>query len=1018
MLARLAPVPDHGRIEAETLERWERERVFERLREQNADGPTFSFIDGPVTANKAMGVHTAWGRTLKDVFQRYKALRGHHQRYQNGWDCQGLWIEVGVEKSLGLNSKHEIEEYGLDRFAARCREVVAWSSEELRRASKRLGMWMDWERDYYTFSDTNIEYIWRFLHVVHERGWLFRGHRSTEWCPRCGTSLSQHELSQAGVHQEREDPSLSVRLPLLDRESEALVVWTTTPWTLPANVAAAVNPELEYGRLENGDWVAVASQPDATFTRRAPGSDLVGWTYRGPFDDLSHVEHRVIPWADVALDTGTGIVHIAPGAGPEDFELSKVHDLPVLTPVDEAGRFYADYGWLAGMTTSEAAAPIVDALRERGVLVAAGTIVHAYPHCWRCDTPLIFRVADDWYISVEGVRQTMLDENARIEWTPPQYGKRMDDWLRNMEDWNISRRRFYGLPLPFYPCACGHLNVIGSRAELERRAVAGLDGLQELHRPWIDAVTIRCDACGEEVRRVQEVGDVWLDAGIVPFATLGWESPAFVEAGNATGAAKGLTRADLPSHETWERWFPADWVTEMREQIRLWFYSLFFMSVVLTGRAPYRRVLTYEKLLDADGREMHGSWGNQISADEAFDRMGADVMRWLYCQQPPAQNIRFGFAPADDVKRRLLTLWNSVRFLTDYAAIEGFAPTLGDLDGGVTGIELRPLDRWLQARTQQLIEDAEVAYEAYLTVEVLKAFEAFVDDLSNWYIRRSRRRFYSFDEAAFRTLWTALVQALRVIAPLLPFLTDHLWAHLGAPDSIHLAGWPAARDELRDERLLAETAAVREVVQLGRRARAQSGVKLRQPLRRLYVRGAPAAAGHAGEIAEELRVKSVEFDAGPVVATRILPNLRVLGPRLGPRLRDVRAALEAGEIERLEDGRLRVAGELLEPGDVIEGERHEIPGWAIAEDGGVSVAFDVELDDELRLEGRVLDLIHGVNAMRKAAGIELTDRIVLALPEADADLLAHAGRIAREVLATDVRVDGALDEPAIAVPSA
>jgi isoleucyl-tRNA synthetase len=504
----------------------------------------------------------------------------------------------------------------------------------------------------------------------------------------------------------------------------------------------------------------------------------------------------------------------------------------------------------------------------------------------------------------------------------------------------------------------------------------------------------------------------------VPFSTLGWQSPAFVAEGNATGAARGLTRADLPDHATWERWFPADWVTEMREQIRLWFYSLFFMSVVLTGCAPYRRVLTYEKLLDADGREMHGSWGNQISADEAFDRMGADVMRWLYCQQPPAQNIRFGFGPADDVKRRLLTLWNSVGFLARYASIEGFEPTMRDLEEGVHGIELRPLDRWLQARTQQLIEDAEVAYEAYLSVEVLRAFEAFIDDLSNWYIRRSRRRFYSFDEAAFRTLWTALVQALRVIAPLLPFLADHLWENLGGRDSIHLAGWPHARAELRDEQLLRETAAVREVVQLGRRVRAQSGFHLRQPLRRLYVRGAPAAAAQAAEIAEELRVKTVEFDAGPVVATRILPNLPVLGPRLGPKLRDVRAALERSEVERLEDGRLRAAGELLGPGDVIEGERHEIPGWAIAEDGGISVAFDVELDDELRLEGRMLDLIHRVNAMRKAAGIELTDRIVLTLPEADADLSVYRDRIAAEVLATEVRVDGALGEPSIAPPSA
>ena len=339
------------------------------------------------------------------------------------------------------------------------------------------------------------------------------------------------------------------------------MIWTTSPWTLPANVAAAVNPELEYGRYADGDWVAVASDPDGDFAERLPGADLVGWRYRGPFDDLgpgSGVEHRVIPWEDVALDTGTGIVHIAPGAGPEDFELSREHDLPVLAPVDESGRFYPKYGWLAGMTTAEAAEPIIEALRERGVLVRAETILHAYPHCWRCDTPLIFRIADDWYISVEGVRQRMLDENAKIEWTPPQYGKRMNDWLRNMGDWNISRRRFYGLPLPFYPCRCGHLNVIGSRRELEARAIRGTEGLRELHRPWIDDVVIGCEDCGEPVERVTEVGDVWLDAGIVPFSTLGWQSPDFVPEGNATGAAGGLTRADLPDHAFWEEWFPAD----------------------------------------------------------------------------------------------------------------------------------------------------------------------------------------------------------------------------------------------------------------------------------------------------------------------------------------------------------------------------------------------------------------------------------------------------------------------------
>ncbi|MGH2971031.1 MAG: class I tRNA ligase family protein, partial [Gaiellaceae bacterium] len=657
----LPTVPDHPALEEELLATWERESTFDALRDQNRGGPKFSFVDGPVTANRfSLGVHTAWGRTLKDVFQRYKALRGFDQRYQNGFDCQGLWIEVGVERELGLNSKREIEEYGLEEFARKCRDVVVRSSEALTRGSIRLGQWMDWGRDYFTFSDTNIEYIWKFLKIVHGRGWLYMGHRATEWCPRCGTSISQHELAMSGVYQDKADPSLYVRFPLHEREGESLVVWTTTPWTLPANVAAAVNPESEYGLRRNGEWVAVARYLGEEFSERKIGSEMVGWTYTGPFDDLVDVPHRVIPWDDVSMDEGTGIVHIAPGCGGEDFELSRVHDLDVITPVDESGRFYQEFGWLKGLSTVEAADQIVGYLGGKGLLVEAGLYQHRYPHCWRCDTPLIFRLSDDWFISVEDVRPKLLDENAKVSWVPEYMGKRMDDWLRNMGDWNISRRRYYGLPLPFYPCSCGKLNVIGSRAEFEERALGGLEQLEELRRPWIDRVKVRCESCGEPVERIKEVGDVWLDAGIVPFSTLGWENPEWIDEGYGTGAARGLTTADLPDHAYWEEWFPADWVSEMREQIRLWFYSQFFMSVVLVGRAPYRRVLGYEKMLDEEGREMHGSWGNIIHAEDAFAQMGADVMRWQYCAQPPNQNLLFGFGPAHEIKRKLLTFWNSV----------------------------------------------------------------------------------------------------------------------------------------------------------------------------------------------------------------------------------------------------------------------------------------------------------------------------------------------------------------------
>jgi isoleucyl-tRNA synthetase len=995
--------PDHPALEREMLARWDEEGTFAKLRQQNRGGPTFSFMDGPITANNPAGVHHGHGRTLKDVFQRYKAQRGHELRYQNGFDSQGLHVEVEVEKSLGLNSKREIESYGLAEFAERCKERVAHFAGVMTQQSKRLGMWMDWGNDYFTFSDTNIEYIWRFLKEVQARGWLYKGHRATQWCPRCGTSLSKHEQAGEENYAELEHPSLFVRFPLRDRPGQSLVIWTTTPWTLPANIAAAVKPDAEYGRNDVGEWVAVARYPEEHFEERVRGEDLVGLEYEGPFDALPAQEgivHRVIPWEEVSLDEGTGIVHIAPGAGAEDFELSRVHDLPVLTPIDESGLMLPEYADLGGLSTGDVVVPVIESLRERGRLVEATSIVHRYPVCWRCSTPLVFRVVDDWFISAEEIRQPMLDGNASVEWTPPQYKKRMDDWLRNMGDWNISRRRYFGLPLPFYDCECGHLNVIGSRAELAERAVSGLDQLQELHRPWIDAVRIRCDACNAEVERIPEVGDAWLDAGIVHFSTLGWQNPEWIPHGYATGASAAISGADLPDHAYWEKWFPADWVSEMREQIRLWFYSQCFMAITLDGRQPYRRVLTYEKVYDETGREMHKSWGNAIELNDALERMGADVMRWLYCSQPPSQPLRFGYGMAEEVKRRFLTFWNCAKFLVDYANVRGFRPTWSELEPADLSA---PLDRWLVERTNAFVRAAEDGYEAYETVAVMREFEAYVDDLSNWYIRRSRRRFWADDEAALQTLWYALAQSLRVLAPILPFVTDELWRTLvlDGPESVHLAGWPEVAEP--DRSLLDEIAEVRRVVELGRQARSSSGIKLRQPLRRLVVEGT-ALDGHREEVADELRVKEVELGPVEAVELRVKPNLPVLGPKLGKELGAVRDALVAGEFEELPDGRFRAAGHELGPDEVLV-ERGGREGWAVASADGVTVALDLGLDDELVLEGEAYELIHLVNSLRKERGFELTDRIVLTAPEAQRELLEKHGEwIKREVLAVDLAV--------------
>ncbi|HEY5159748.1 MAG TPA: isoleucine--tRNA ligase [Gaiellaceae bacterium] len=1019
--------PDHSALELEVLARWESERAFERMREKNRGGKRWSFIDGPITANKKMGVHHMWGRTLKDVFVRFRALQGYDQRYQNGYDCQGLWIEVGVEQDLGLNSKREIEEYGLEAFARHCRDKVIWSTGEITRQSERLGQWLDFGADYFTFSDTNIEYIWRFLKTLDERGWLYLGHRATEWCPRCGTSISAHELTTGDAYRDKIDPSLFVRFPLVERPDEALAVWTTTPWTLPANVAAAVDPEATYVKVQqDGEalWLAkplVEQVPvSGKVVDEQPGEKLVGWRYTGPFADLAaakEVAYRVVAWDEVSMEEGTGIVHIAPGCGGEDFELGKREGLPVLAPIDEDGKILPEYGWLAGKGAHEAAAEIIADLDKRGVLIQAGEIHHRYPHCWRCETPLVFRITDDWFIAVNEIRQKLLDANQTVKWTPDYFGKRMDDWLRNMDDWNISRRRYYGLPLPFFRCECGQLTVVGSKAELAELATEGIEGLEELHRPWIDGVRVRCPACGnEKVKRVSEVGDVWLDAGIVPFSTLGWQNPEWKEHGYATGASEGLSTADLPDNDYWEKWFPADWVCEMREQIRLWFYSLLFMAVALDGRAPYREVLSYEKLLDEKGDEMHGSRGNAIDADEAFERMGADVMRWLYCQQPPTQNIRFGFGPAEEVKRKLLTLWNSASFLVTYANIEGFRPSFDDLAAGAQGIELKPLDCWLVERTHALVAEATEALEASLTVGVIRSFESFVDDLSNWYIRRSRRRFYSLDEAAFRTLWFALVQGIRVISPVLPFLADHLWKILvvgpcpEAPDSVFLAGWPEAHEP--DRALLEEVGELRAVVELARSARSQADLKLRQPVRQILVQGAPRAESHAEEIADELRANEVVFTEVEAVELKVKPELRSLGPKLGKELPAVRAALELGEFEQLEGGRFRVLGHELEPEEVLV-ERSASAGWSLAEDGGITVAVSTELDEELLRAGRVLDLIHSVNGLRKEQGLALTDRIKLTLPEAESDLAPYADQIKAETLALELDFDAALSEAKI-----
>ena len=985
---------DPPAVERKVLDWWREHRTFEKLVKQNENGRRWSFFDGPITANNPMGVHHAWGRTYKDVYQRYHAMQGQKQRYQNGFDCQGLWVEVEVEKALGFNSKRDIEAFGLDNFARACKERVLKYAAVQTEQSIRLGQWMDWDDSYYTYTDTNIRYIWHFLKKCRENGWLYRGTRSMPWCTRCGTSLSQHEMLDS--YQERTHRAVFIRQPLTSpgHEGEWLLLWTTTPWTLSANVAAAVHPDLDYARVRQGDYVYYLSKGTLGRLQGAyellgtvKGRDLVGLTFAGPFDELpaqQGVTHRVIPWEDVGEEEGVGVVHIAPGCGAEDFELSKTNDLPVLVPINETGDYVPGYGPLVGHNALEVADTIFAGLREKGYLYHVEEYTHRYPVCWRCHTDLVFRVVTEWFISADEIRPRMKAAAAKVQWYPEEAGKRMQDWLLNMRDWCISRKRYWGLPLPFYVCdACGEVTQPGSVEELRALAVnpEAVDALPELHRPWIDAVEVHCQKCNAPVKRVTEVGDCWLDAGIIPFSTLGY-------------------LGDGPGRQYWEEWFPADWITEMREQIRLWFYAMLFMSVTLEDTAPYQQVLVYEKVHDEHDRPMHKSHGNAIEFNTAAERMGADVMRWIYAGQNVKVNLRFGYGIAEEVVRRLLTLWNTYSFFVTYANLDGFNPAQGT---PVPVAERSELDRWVLSRLHELVRDTRKNLDAFDSASVTRDVEAFVGDLSNWYVRRSRRRFWkSEDDAdkrgAYWTLYEVLTTLTRLIAPIVPFLAEELYQNLVArvdpaqPESVHLAPYPVADERLIDPALMADVALIEKVVELGRAARARTRLKVRQPLREIVVHvrnddEAEALRTHGDQVLEELNIKHLALveDPAELVSYVIKPNLPVLGPKLGKRLGPVRAALQAldpAEVAaRVSAGQvisLALADDdeplVLSPAEVLV-ETKQKDGYVVEQEKGLVVALDTTLTEDLRQEGVARDLVRLVNEMRKSAGFAISDRI-------------------------------------------
>ncbi len=1054
---------DFVKQEHETLGFWERTHAFEKLQQKNKGRSRFSFVDGPITANNPMGAHHAWGRTYKDVFQRYRAMRGFDQRWQNGFDCQGLWVEVEVEKEQGFKTKRDIEAFGLAAFVNLCKQRVLEYAAVQTQQSIRLGYWMDWNDpamlrelkakmaedpaqvitvqgphgpvtdrvelvvgrlglpeiggSYFTFSNENNYSIWTALKKCHDNGWIYKGRDVMPWCGRCGTGISQHEIVTEG-YQQLTHTSVFLRFPLRQRQGEDLLIWTTTPWTLTSNVAAAVHPELPYVLVEQGErrfWLSKGALDNAirgsyTALDQKPGVDLEGWTYDGPFDELpaqqecgSVAAHRVIIWEEVGEAEGTGIVHIAPGCGAEDFYLGQQFGLPAIAPLSEVGVFQDGFDWLTGMNVHDTARRIFENLEAKGLLYRLEDYEHRYPVCWRCQEELVFRLVDEWFVGMgdlldkpyaqvtpeekeSRLRYQIMDSVQETRWIPSFGFEREMDWLRNMHDWMISKKRYYGLALPIWECEeCGWFDVIGSRDELKARAVAGWEEFESRppHRPYVDAVKIRCGECGATVGRVSDVGNPWLDAGIVAYSTLQYR-----------------TNPDF-----WRQWFPADLITEsFPGQFRNWVYSMLAMSTIMERRAPFRTVQTYATLYAEDGREMHKSWGNSIEFNDAADIMGVDVMRWMYCAHKPETNLLFGYHNADETRRRfLIPLWNVYSFFVTYANIDGWEPGAG------AEVRYSELDRWILARLNQVVARVTQCLQDYDPYGATLLIEPLLDDLTNWYVRRSRRRFWKSEhdadkDAAYATLYEVLLTLSKLLAPFVPFVSEAIYQNLAPAaardlcESVHHCEWSEADQSAIDQDLLARMELAMQIAALGRSARSTSNVKLRQPLARARVfAGTQAAAlGSLDElVTEELNVKALEFveQEGDLVEYEIglLPN--VLGPKHGkrfPLLRRAVGAQDAGTLARRFQAGLGATIELADDGpavellpEEVEVRTHGREGYSVAEDKGVVVAVDVTLTPELLSEGLSRDLVRRIQTMRKEAGFQLDDRIVTTYDASD-----------------------------------
>ena len=1042
MIKKVDPQVDFIKLEHSVLDFWEKNDIFNKRVALNKGKPPWSFIDGPITANNPMGVHHAWGRTIKDMMNRYKAMKGFDLRYQNGFDCQGLWVEVEVEKELGFKSKRDVEEYGIEKFVNLCKERVRKYSAIQTEQSKRLGYWMDWDNSYYTMSDENNYTIWSMLKKLFEDGKIYRGMDVVPWSGKSGTSYSQMEIIEGRKLVAHE--SVFVRFPILDRENEYLLVWTTTPWTLTSNVIAAVNVNLEYVKLRAADgslyyfakenlefqrlekqfsdkkqWIEGVPKLKTIsqiFKERGgyeiegtvKGSDLVGVKYSGPFDDLeAQTELGGYPFTDEKLKSkgingvnthqvidagkdsigndivvageGTGIVHMAPGCGDIDYKIGKKMGFINIAPLDAEAKFMEKFGWLSGLVATEKDTinKIITDLKERGFLVYSEQYPHVYPHCWRSGDELVFRMVDEWYINMDW-RNRIKNVVDQINWIPDWGKDREHEWLDNMGDWMISKKRFWGLALPIWEFEDGSFMVIGSKEELKGLAIEGWDEFdgESPHRPWIDKVKIKHPETGLIGTRILDVGNPWLDAGIVPYSTLNYND----------------------DKKYWEKWFPGDFVVEsFPGQFRNWFYSLLALSTVMEDKAPFKTLLGHALVKDETGRDMHKSWGNAIWFDDAAEEIGVDVMRWMYANQNIENNLLFGYGPANEVRRKLLTLWNVYSFFATYAAVDKFSP----LEVNIKDSHLTLLDQWILAKSNLLVKEAVSAFDSYRVDKFIQKFERFLDDLSNWYIRRNRRRFWKSEndddkEAAYHTLYHVLLTSVKIIAPILPFMSEKIYQNLvcnidkNLPESVHLCEYPEIDDQKIDQKMIDQVDAIRKMVELGRSARNKAELKIRQPLQELCFHLSDNSIKefvieNQNIILEELNVKNIKYvdSTDKLIGYIIKPNLPFIGQDYGKELPKIKDAISKMDSDKIvsdinQDGEVAIHLEsktinLKRDAFLIDKESKE--GYTSESDGNITVGLTTELSEKLVQEGIARDVIRHVQIMRKNANFAVEDRI-------------------------------------------